>query len=82
MQAVNKAVKDVTALWTIVDKHLADKPYMTGNEPTMGDIPLGISAYRWYTMDVERPDLKNMQAWYQRISERPAFRKHAMLPLK
>jgi hypothetical protein len=32
-------------------------------------------------MPVTRPPMKNLDAWYQRLGERPAYRKNVMLPL-
>jgi glutathione S-transferase len=32
-------------------------------------------------MTIERPAMKNLDAWYQRLCDRPAYRKHVMLPL-
>ena len=29
----------------------------------------------------EHPDYPNLRAWYERLSERPAFREHVMLPI-
>jgi glutathione S-transferase len=31
-------------------------------------------------LDIERPNLPGVEAWYQRLSERPAFKEHAMQP--
>lgn len=65
----------------LVDAALAVKPYLSGDEPGMGDIPLGCFAYAWFEMPVERPALPNLQAWYQRLAQRPAYQKRVMLPL-
>ena len=47
----------------------------------MGDIPAGCFVHRWYALDVERPELKNVRAWYERLKARPAYAKHVMPPL-
>jgi glutathione S-transferase len=48
----------------------------------MGDIPLGAMVHRWYALPaIERPELVNLRAWYERLSEREAFKTHVMLPL-
>lgn len=78
---VADAVVEAAKAWAIVDAHLAAQPYLTGDTPTMGDIPAGASAYRWFTLDIERPDLSNLEAWYARLKARPAYREHVMLPL-
>lgn len=67
-------------LFAILDGHLADKPYITGDRFTMGDIPPGAQLYRYFTMDIERPDLPNVEAWYARLQARPAYQGHVMIP--
>ena len=47
----------------------------------MGDIPLGVAVHRWFKMEIERENLPNLAAYYQRLQARPAFEKHAGLPL-
>jgi glutathione S-transferase len=47
----------------------------------MGDIPLGVAAFRWFNLPIERPPLPHLDAWYARICARPAFQKHCMAPL-
>jgi len=79
--AVAKAVEQASGLWRMLDGHLADNAYVTGNDISIGDIPVGCAAYRWHTMDLDRPDLANLRAWYDRLNQRPAFQQHVMLPL-
>jgi glutathione S-transferase len=31
-------------------------------------------------LDIERPDIPHVVAWYERLQKRPAFREHIMLP--
>ena len=62
----------------ILDAHLADRPYVCGDRFTMGDIPLGCVAYRYFNVDVDRPTLPNVEAWYQRLAERAPYRDHVM----
>lgn len=64
----------------ILETHMAGRAFVLGDGLTMADIPLGALAYRYFQMDVARPDLPNFTAWYQRLCERPAFREHAMIP--
>ena len=62
----------------ILDAHLADRPYVCGDRFTMGDIPLGCVVYRYFNVDVDRPALPNVEAWYQRLAERAPYRDHVM----
>jgi glutathione S-transferase len=59
---------------------LADRPYLAGENFTVADIPLGINVYRWFILDVARPRVPNITAWYQRLRQRPAFRAHVIPP--
>ena len=63
---------------TILDQHLANNRFICGDTFTMGDIPLGCVAYRYFTVEVERPPLPNVSDWYQRLAERPAYQAHVM----
>ena len=64
-----------------VDDTLADSDYLCGDQFTMADIPLGTAVWRWYNMKVERPALVNLEAWHERLKQRPGFQKVVMLPL-
>ena len=63
---------------SILDNHLSQQPYVAGKQFSMGDIPLGCVGYRYVNIDVERPYLPHLEAWYQRLGERPAYQQHVM----
>lgn len=81
MAAINEAIADTGKLWARLDAHLAERPYVAGAHLTMGDIPAGCMAYRWFALPIERPPLKNLQAWYERLATRPAYAKHVMIKM-
>lgn len=64
----------------ILDAQLADRAYLAGDRLTMADIPCGPMAYRYFNLEIVRPELPNVTAWYQRLCERPAYREHVMIP--
>ncbi len=70
-----------TQAWQVVDEHLGDRDYLCGDHLTMADIPLGAAVWRWYNMKIDRPTLANLEAWHQRLQQRPGFQKYVMLPL-
>ena len=80
-QAKIDALRDEahTAL-TVLDKHLANRPFVCGDSFSMGDIPIGCVVYRYFNVDVARPPLPHVEAWYKRLSERPAYQSHVMRP--
>lgn len=67
--------------WKVVDEHLDGQAFMCGDRLTMADIPLGTAAWRWYNMNTERPALPNVEAWHDRLKERPGFQKYVAQPL-
>lgn len=77
---IRKCAEDTGKKLQIVERHLADNVYLAGDSLTMGDLPLGAVIYRYFNLDIERPHLPNIEAWYARLCERPAYREHAMVP--
>lgn len=79
--AIDAAIAKCTSAWTMMDQHLSKNAYLLGDDISMADIPLACAAYRWHEMDFKRPDLPVFKAWWTRISERPAYKQHVMIPL-
>lgn len=65
---------------TILEGQLARHPYVAGDALTMADIPYGPMAHRYLNLEIERPELPMLHAWYERLSTRPAFQTHVALP--
>jgi glutathione S-transferase len=63
-----------------LDLALADRPFLGGDRLGLADIPAGTNLFRYYGVDIERPSVPNVEAWYRRLQERPAYREHVMLP--
>lgn len=78
---IEAARQECAALLAIADQALAAQPYLSGQAPGMGDIPLGSFAYAWFEMPIERPPLPHLLAWYERLKARPAYRSAVMSPL-
>ncbi|MFB3102038.1 MAG: glutathione S-transferase family protein [Alphaproteobacteria bacterium] len=82
MEAITAAAKSTGEILAILDDWLADRDFVCGDAFTMGDIPVGFVLYRWYALDVERPERPNVRAWYERLTERPGYREYIMIPLE
>jgi glutathione S-transferase len=60
-----------------LDAHLATSgPFVTGDAFTVGDIPIGLVVNRWFSLNFERPHYAAVAAYYDRLGERPAYRRH------
>jgi glutathione S-transferase len=78
---IEKATADCLRHFGYVDRWLEDRPYIAGERVTVGDIPVGVMAYRWYALPVDHGSLKQVRGWYERLTQRPAYKQHVMLPL-
>ena len=78
---INVAKVTIEGMLRIVDNALSEQPYLSGNEFGAGDIPLGSFIYAWFEMPIERIELPHLKAWYERLKQRPAYRKAVMSAL-
>jgi glutathione S-transferase len=78
--AIRRSLDRCAAHFRLLDGMLADRPFLTGDRLSLADIPIGTSLYRYFELDLNRPDLPNVAAWYRRLQQRPAYRTHVMVP--
>lgn len=69
------------AAMQLLNERLSDRKFVGGDDFSMADIPVGVSAYRWYALEIAHPDLPHLRRWYESLTERPSFRRDVMLPL-
>ena len=81
MDLIERSILRGRKIWSMLDAHLAGRDYVAGDRLTMGDIPLGPQVHRWYVLVAEPPALPHLEAWYERLQKRPAFRRHCMNPV-
>lgn len=78
--AIRASLAATTALLRLLDAILATRPFLDGERLSLADIPAGTVFYRYFELDIERPPLPNVEAWYARLQARPAYREHVMVP--
>ncbi len=79
--AIAAGIEKCQAAFRLLDAQLAERDYLLGEAFTMADVPLGCAVYRWHAMDVPHQSLPHLEAWYERLRARPAYRDRVMLPL-
>ena len=79
--AIENALEKTAKAWQILDDHLAKNSYLAGDAFSIGDIPLGVWAYRWFKLPTQRPEMKHLSRWYERLCQRPPYQTHIMIPL-
>ena len=65
----------------ILDQWLQHHAYVAGDAFSIGDIPLGAGVWRWMALPIERPELPNVQRWFDALAQRPAYKDVVMQPL-
>jgi len=79
--ALSAGIEKLKSTVAILEGALEGRKYVAGDNFTFGDISVGIGAYRWFNIPLDRPETPNMRAWYERLADRPAYQKHIMRPL-
>jgi glutathione S-transferase len=80
-KTIQNALEKTTAAWQIVENQLLQGPFVAGDQLSLGDIPVGVWAYRWFNLPIERPKLPNLENWYERLKQREPYQAHIMIPL-
>ena len=78
--AIKANLERCAADYGLLDRVLAKRPFIAGETISVGDIPIGATLFRYFTLDIERPKLPNVEAYYRRLTERPAYSTHVMVP--
>ena len=76
--AIATSQQNTTAAMKILDAQLGKSAFVAGESFSMGDIPVGLIAFRFRQLFPERPSLPNLERWYGAIEQRDAFRKHVL----
>ncbi|HRD76579.1 MAG TPA: glutathione S-transferase N-terminal domain-containing protein [Hyphomicrobiaceae bacterium] len=74
---IQSAGRDWNGQMQRLDRHLADSgPYVAGATFTIADIPVGLVVNRWASIAFDKPKLEAVSAYYERLSQRTAYREH------
>ena len=78
--AIDRYVAESRRLLEVLDKQLAGKAYLLGNEYTIVDMAMypWVRSYPWAKVSVE--GLDNLQAWFDLIDARPKTQKALTIP--
>ena len=76
--ALARALAQFEARLDRLEAQLAGRDYVCGPF-TLADIPFGHVLYRWFDIDVPRRPRPTIEAYYRRLTERPAYARHVMV---
>jgi glutathione S-transferase len=60
--------------------HRKNRPYLAGDSLTLADITAGTNLYRYFELDIKRPRMPNVEAWYERLKHPAAYREYVTIP--
>ncbi|WLH37881.1 glutathione S-transferase [Pseudomonas sp. FP2196] len=75
--ALAAGIKQWSKNMEILDRQLEKTgAYVSGEQFSLADIPIGLSVNRWFETPLEHPHLPAVNAYYERLSQRPGFLLH------
>ena len=81
LQAIEDGKKKTVDVLGRLDGALAGRNFVIGEQFSMADIALGPVVYLVDKVFTDRPKFASFDAWYARVSARPAFKKVVALPV-
>jgi glutathione S-transferase len=79
--AVAQSVEATEPLLAVLDRHLAQRPFMAGAAFTMADIPIACEMHRWLGVPIVHSPRPHLDRWYQNILGKAASLGVLDLPL-
>jgi glutathione S-transferase len=79
--AIARSQQSSAKLLAAFETRLSKTPFAAGRNFTMGDIPLGVTAFRLFNLGIEPEKFPNVKRWYDGLTQRPGYKAHVMLPL-
>ncbi len=74
MAAIQRDADAATEVWKIIDRQLATRRYIEGDQLTLADIAIGAFARRWLGVEgITRPELPELNRWFAQLADRPGF---------
>ena len=71
---IDESLRACAGRVAILDAHLGRTgPYVAGPDLTLADILMGAGVNRWMHMPADKPPCPAVAAYYERLSERPAY---------
>ena len=70
--AIDRYVRETNRLYGVLDRRLAERPYVAGDEYTIADIAIYPWIVPWQRQQQQLSDTPHLQRWFEGIAARPA----------
>lgn len=77
--AIEAALAKLSGVLAIAEAQLGRHAFLAGAKFTPADIQFGHVLYRYFDIDIARPEWPNIERYYQALTQRAAFREHVMV---
>ncbi|TPQ40237.1 glutathione S-transferase [Bradyrhizobium guangdongense] len=82
MVQLQKHADAAAAVWQVLDRQLATRRFVEGDDFTIADIALGAYARRWLGVEgIVRPALSNLDRWFAQFASREGFATYVAPPM-
>lgn len=81
LAAMDRSARASGKMMQRVEAALGESEWLSGARFGLGDIPMGVYAHTYFTLDIERQRLPRVEGWYQRLITRPGYAANVMIPL-
>ena len=78
-ETVQAAAEAIKPHMQAIDARIGDGPWMAGEHFTFADLWVGHLLYRYNVLNFDKADTPNLDAYYRRLTRRPAFAEHVMV---
>ena len=73
--AIDRYVKETNRLYGVLDRHLADRNFIAGDDYTIADMASYPWVVPWRRQQQNIQEFTNLKRWFEAVAERPATRR-------
>jgi glutathione S-transferase len=77
--AIAEALDRTHRCLALIETQVVEQAFIVGETLSLADIAIGTHLYRYFELEIDRPALLRLEAWYDRLRVRPAYREHVMV---
>lgn len=78
-KSVQRVVNTANVAAARIDEILASRSHVAAEHFTLADIAFGVLLFRYFTLEAPRPETPRLAQYYNRLTQRDAYRTHAMI---
>lgn len=77
--AIKRNLNALAKKLDIAEARLASHAFLAGDDFTLADIQFAHVLFRYFDIEIDRPEHPALRRYYERMTKRPAFREHVMV---